>query len=97
MVPPFGEPEGPEQLLGTRLGLGAAAPHDQLWELGVLQSRELGQQMVELIDEADLHAPHARLLFVGELDAVDAVDQHRARVRLLQQSRYVQKRGLARA
>jgi hypothetical protein len=42
---------------------------------------------MELIDEADLHAPHAGLLVVGKLGAIDAVDEDLAAVGAFEQPR----------
>ena len=50
---------------------------------------------MELIDEADLGAAHARALGVAELDAIDAVDHHGAAVRPLEQAGDMEQRGLA--
>src|SRR5688572_28804344 len=52
--------------------------------------------MVELIDEADLGAAHARALGVAELDAMDPADAHRPAVRLLEQASNVQEGGFPR-
>ncbi len=50
---------------------------------------------MELVDEAHLHAAHARLLVVGELAALDAVDDHGALVGTLEQPGDMEKRRLA--
>ena len=52
--------------------------------------------MVELVDEAELKAARERALVVGHLQRVLAVEEHLARVRLLEQTRDMQQRGLAR-
>ncbi len=52
---------------------------------------------MELIDEADLGAAHARPFGVAEGAAIDAVDDHRAAVRLLEEPRDMQQSGFARA
>ena len=46
--------------------------------------------MVELIDEADLHATHAGLFIVRQPAAIDAVDEHLAPIGTLKQSRNVE-------
>ncbi len=51
--------------------------------------------MMELIDEPYLHAAHAGLLVVGELAALDAVDDHGALVGTLQQPGDMEQRRLA--
>ncbi len=52
---------------------------------------------MELIDEADLGAAHARPFGVAEVAAIDAVDDHGAAVRLLEEPGDVQQGGFARA
>ena len=51
--------------------------------------------MVELIDEADLGAAHARALGVAELDAIDAVDHHGAAVGPFEETGDMEQGGLA--
>ena len=53
--------------------------------------------MMELVDEADLHAPHAGLLVVGKLGAIDAVDENLAAVGAFEKSRDMEQRRFARA
>ena len=53
--------------------------------------------MMELIDEANLHAAHAGLLVVGELAAIDAVDEDLPSVGALEKSRDMEQRRFARA
>src|SRR4029453_15006093 len=65
MIPALFETERAEQLLRPRLGLVAAHTENELRQDHILERRELGQEMMELIDEADLHAPHASLLVGG--------------------------------
>ena len=97
VVPALGKPERAEQLLGPRLGPAARQPEDELRQHDVLQRREFRQEVVKLIDEANLHPPDAGLLLVVQPHAIDAVDEHGAAVRPLQQAGDMQQRGFARA
>src|SRR3954471_20251731 len=63
---------------------------DELRHNDVLKRRELRQQVVELVDEADLLAPQARALGVAHAGRRVAADVNLAAVRLLQEPRDVQ-------
>ena len=95
MIPALFKTERFEPLLGPDLGLVAAQPENELRQHHVLERRELRQQVMELIDETDLHAAHAGLLVVGEPAAIDAVDEHLAPVGALEKSRNMEERRLA--
>ncbi len=68
---------------------------DHLRQHHVLLRRELGQQMVELVDEADLDAADAGALGIGQPGRRLAADIDLARVLVLQQAGDVQQRRLA--
>jgi len=95
MIPALVEAESFELLFGPRLGLVAAQTENELWEHDVLERRELRQKMMELIDEAHFHATHAGLVVVGQLAAIDAFDEHGARVGALEKARDVEQGRLA--
>src|SRR5262245_22166579 len=97
MIPPLLESERAEQILRPRLGLVAADAENELRQHHILERRELRQEMMELIDEADLHAPHAGLVVVGKLGAIDAVDEDLAAVGAFEKSRDMEQRRFARA
>ena len=86
-----------EELARALLGLGSRQAKDELRQHDVLERREFRQEMVELIDEADLRAAHAGALAVAELDAIDAVDHHGAAVGAFEQTCDVEQRRLPRS
>src|SRR5262245_12853942 len=95
MIPAFFETERAKQILRPRFGLVAAHTENKLRQDHILERRELGQEMMELIDEADLHAPHASLLVVGELAAIDAVDEDLSAVGPFEKPRDMEQRRFA--
>src|SRR5580693_1780047 len=80
-----------EQLARAGSGLGAREPRDHLRQNEVLKRGELGQQMMELVDEADVRAPERRPLVVAHGRGCGAPDPHFAGVRPLQQTCQMQK------
>src|SRR6516165_4114022 len=76
VIPALLETKGLQELLAPRLRLVAGQAENQLRQHHVLERRELRQEVVELIDEAHLHAAYASLLFVREAAAVEAVDHN---------------------
>ena len=52
----------------------------------VVQRAELGQQVVELVDEADLRASQARSFAIRQGDAIAVADDDRTALWLLKQS-----------
>ena len=95
MVLALGEAEIVEQFARPRARLGARQAADHLRQDDVLERRELRQQVMELIDEADLGAPQRRALVVGHCRGRRAADMHLARVRRLQQAGQMQQRRLS--
>ena len=79
-----GETEIAEELARAGCGLGARQARDHLRQDEVLERRELRQQMMELVDEADLRAPQRRPLVVAHGRGRGAADPHFAGVRPLQ-------------
>ena len=81
-VQPLAEAEIAEQLGGARRRLALARrPADHLRQHHVLQRGELGQQLVELVDEADVGAADARCARRRQPRGGAAVDVDLARVR----------------
>ena len=96
VIAALGNAERVEELARALLGFGSRQAKDELRQHDVLERREFRQEMVELIDEADLRAAHAGALAVAELDAIDAVDHHGAAIGAFEQSGDVQQRRLPR-
>ena len=86
-----------EQFAGAPLDLGTRPPADQPGDADVLEGRELGQQVVELEDEADPLVAEAREVAVAQGEGIAAVDLDAARVGTRQRADDLQQRGLARA
>ncbi len=86
-----------EELPGALLGLGPRQPQDELRQGDVFECGEFRQEVVELIDEADLGAAHAGALAVAELDAIDSVDDYGAAVGAFKQSCDMEERRLPRS
>ena len=78
--------------LGGHLAVDAA---DELGHHDVLERREFRQQMVELVDEADLHAPDCGPIVIAELAGFPADDVDLAGIRPLEQAGDVEKRRFA--
>src|SRR5262249_13973213 len=82
------------------LGLGARflrfASGDECGQRHIVDGVELGEQIVELIDEADMHAADGRARVITERPGVLARDPDVAARRAFQQACGVQKRGFAR-
>jgi hypothetical protein len=70
-------------------------PLDELRHHDVLQRGEFRQQVMELVDEADLVAADRRALVVRQPPAGMAVEDDVAGIRLLEKARRVQQRRLA--
>src|SRR6188508_2325951 len=96
MIAALGNAKRVEELARAPLGLGSGKAKDELRQHDVLERREFRQEMVELVDEADLRAAHAGALTVAELHAIDAVDHHGAAIRTFEQSCDVEQRRLPR-
>src|SRR6476619_1491719 len=92
---PLAEAKGLQQLPGALLSFSPREPENELRHYHVLKRRELREKVMELIDEADLVAAHARALGVAELDAIDAVDHHGAAVRPFEETGDMEQGGLA--
>src|SRR5579883_1699776 len=84
-----------EELLGAPPRLGAREPGDELREEHVLERRELGQQVVELVDEAEIAAADAGARIVAQLPAGNAADHHLAAIRPLEEAGDMEQRGFA--
>ncbi len=66
MIEPLAQARAPEQFFGPGVRLSHALARDALRQHDILARRELGQQVVELIDEAELAAPYRRALAIGK-------------------------------
>ena len=97
MGEPVGEAERAEQGFGPLPGrrLGRAA--DQLRDDHILDRGEIGEQMVELVDEAEPLAPRPRAAGLVEIGGLLAPDPDRALEAALEQPHRLQQGGLARA
>ncbi len=92
-----GEAHEGEQLVGPAACLAPAGACYQGGNHHVLPRRELGQQLVELEDEAYLGVPHLGQLPGLEVGDVAAVNKHLAGGGPVEQPHYLQQRRLARA
>ena len=84
-----------KKFLGSVERLLPAFPGDERGHGHVLQRRELGQQMVELIDEPDVPVAELRQLVVGQTVQIHPVDDHLAAVGLVERTDDVQQRRFA--
>src|SRR5690606_40860596 len=92
---PLAETDPLEQLARGALGLrNLDAPHEERHR-DVLERRELGQQMVELVDEAERTVAQPAPLDIVEARHVLAGDDDLARRRLVETAEKLQKRRLA--
>jgi hypothetical protein len=82
-------------LLGARLGVGLRQAGNELRHHDVFQRRKLRQQVMELVDEADLRAPDRRGRCRQAGNSAQATNQHVTLVGIFQQSGQVQQRRLA--
>ena len=89
------DPHIVEELHGPFGGRLLADAEDELGHHDILQRRELGQEMVELIDETDARPAHRRAGLVFHLSAGAPGHEDITLVRPLQEPGYVQKRRLA--
>src|SRR6478752_5656452 len=91
------EPEIAEQSLRALGRFPLPKTTQQLRQHHILQSGELRQQVVGLINKADVVAPNGSPLVVGQRRGPTRVDVDLAPVRLLQQASDLQQGRLARA
>ena len=84
-----------QQLRGALLRLAPGKPGDHLRQHDIFERRKFRQQMMELIDEADLAAPERGALIVGHPDGGFAGDKHFPRVGRLKKARNVEERRFA--
>jgi hypothetical protein len=95
MVAAGGKAEIVEQLGCPPLGFTPRQAGDHLRHDDVLERRELRQQVVELIDEADRRAAQRGARAVGQLRGGGAPEIDLAAVGLFEEPRHVQQRRLA--
>ena len=86
--------EGGEELAGAAMRRRAGRAGGHLRQGDVFLRRELRQQVVELVDEAEGGAPRFGALPVRHAPAVEPVEEHAAAVRPLEQTRDVEQRRL---
>src|SRR5690606_19130496 len=84
-----------QQLACPLPGLGRVEAFDQLRNHDVFQRGEFRQQMMELVDEADLVAAYRRPPVIRKPAAGLTVHDHLARIRPLQEAGNMQQRRLA--
>jgi len=72
------------------LSRAAAFAGDPLRYDDVLESAELRQEMMRLVDEADRVAPDARALLIGQCRGRQPIDDNFAARRCLEQTRHVE-------
>src|SRR5262245_54306562 len=85
MIEPLRQSKIREQLDRPVAGLTFAQAFHHLRQHDVLQSGKLWQQVMRLIDEADLRAANARALRITELRGRLIADEHLTAVLALQQ------------
>ena len=84
-----------EQARGPAGPLGRPDPRDAHRHLGVLERAELGQQVVELEDEADVAVAKRHELRVGQIPQRAVGDPDAAGVDRVEPAQHVQQRALA--
>src|SRR4029078_8104362 len=84
-----------EQLRPSRHGLGPCQAADHLGQHDIFQGRKFRQQVMRLVDEADLVATNSRPLVVGQYRSRPTVDIDVAVIGVLKQPGDMQKRRLA--
>jgi hypothetical protein len=84
-----------QQLRGALLRLAPGKPGDHLRQHDIFERRKFRQQMMELIDEADLAAPQRGALIVGHPDGGFAGDKHFPSVGRLEKARNMEERRFA--
>jgi hypothetical protein len=84
MLGTLGKTDAGQKRARVCVGGLATLAHDQLGNNDVLERAELGQELMELIDEADLFAPEPRAIGFGKRRAVAAVDDDAAAGRRLE-------------
>ncbi len=91
-----GEVHGGQQLFGPAAGARLLPPPDQQRHHHVLERGELGQQVVELEDEADLPIAQVVLLLGGQRLILGTVQRDAAAGRFVEGAEEVQQGALAR-
>ena len=86
MTGPRPETEIVEQLLRARLRLSTIQTIDHLRQRDVLKRRELWQQVMKLIDEADRHATQIGAFRVAHQRGRGRIDERLSTVRPLQEA-----------
>ena len=97
MARPLAQADQSQELGGPGPRLRPPLARDHLRQHDVLERRELGQQVVVLVDEAETRASQGRALAVAAPAAGRAGDNHLPRIRAFEQAGDVQERRLARA
>ena len=92
MIQPIGEPEGAKQVPGAISRRLHGRPTNELRENNILDRVEFGQQVVELIDEAEKLAAQSRAPVVVKAGRFLAVEPDRPLEAALEQSDRLQKR-----
>src|ERR1700710_3007763 len=86
------QPETRQQRPSAILRRSSGAAGDHLRQHDVLQRAELGQQMMELVDEAYRVPPDGGADGIGQPAGIASLDQYRAAVGAVEQPRYMQQR-----
>ena len=86
-----------EQFLGARMAFRRRPPGDTQRHLDVFERGELRQQVMELVDEAEVHVPPAALLGRAHLREVAAFQRDAPGGGPVEPAQQVQQRALARA
>ena len=92
VIEPLCQPQILEQLDGPGLGFRARETADHLRQQHIFQRRELRQQMVRLVDEADLVAANSGPLMIGQDGGRTALDIDVPMVGMLEQAGDMQQR-----
>src|SRR5690606_31529005 len=96
VVEPLAQPEAAKQRARTPAGLPLVGAEDELRDDDILQRREIGQQMMKLIDEAQLLATQARAPVIALLRGLHAGQADRTLIAALQQTHRLEQSGLSR-
>ena len=86
-----GKAERAEEVHGAFFGRGLGFSGDHLRQDDVFQGRKFGEEVVELVDDADGAQSDLRAFSVGEFAGIGAIDDDGAAVRFLQKACEMQK------
>ena len=97
MLTPGRQAHGAQEPSGLRQGVRLPQPPNEQRHGDVFQRRKLRQQVVKLIDEAEVTVARQRSIPVGQGEGVHGAPAHRPRIRAVQRPQQVQQRALPRS